>query len=70
MSKIFGFVIGLVWLIFAFLAFRRSAAGWSVEASGLGFWWGVIAVFLTIAAGAAIVGTVLHTRRGASRGAP
>lgn len=62
MKKIFGFVVGVVWLVFAGVAYRNSAAGWSGSHSDLGFWWAVIAVFLTIAAGAAIVGTVLHTR--------
>ena len=62
MKRIFGFVVGVIWLVFAFVAFRNSAAGWSGQHSDLGFWWAVIAVFLTIAAGAAIVGTLLHTR--------
>jgi hypothetical protein len=48
--------------VFAGVSFKNSAAGWSADASDLGFWWGVIAVFLTIAAGAAFVGTWLHTR--------
>lgn len=64
MSRIFGFAIGLVWLVFAFLAFRRSAQGWAMDASDLGFWWAVIGAFLAIAAGAAVVGTILHTRTG------
>lgn len=64
MSRIFGFVIGLLWLVLAFLALRNSLAGWSAGASDLGFWWAVIAVFLTIAAGAAVVGTLIHTRTG------
>lgn len=63
MPRIFGFVVGLAWLVLAFLAFRRSAAGWAMDAADLGFWWAVIAAFLTVAAGVAIVGTVLHTRR-------
>ena len=62
MSRIFGFLVGLVWLAFAGIAFANSAAGWSAAASDLGFWWGVIGVFLAIASGAAFVGTWLHTR--------
>ena len=62
MSRIFGFAVGVLWLVFAGVAFKNSAAGWSAQASDLGFWWGVIGTFLTIAAGAALVGTWLHTR--------
>ncbi len=62
MSRIFGFLIGLAWLGFAAGAFKNSAAGWSMDASDLGFWWGVVGVALTIAAGAALVGTWLHTQ--------
>jgi hypothetical protein len=62
MRRIFGFVVGVIWLVFAAVAFKNSAAGWSADASDLGFWWGVIGVFLTIAAGAAAIGTWLHTR--------
>jgi hypothetical protein len=62
MRRIFGFLVGALWLVFAVVAFRNSAAGWSADASDLGFWWGVVAVFLTIAAGAAFYGTWLHTR--------
>ena len=61
MRKIFGFVIGILWLGLAVGAFRNSMTGWTMG-SDLGFWWTVIAVFLTIAATAAIVGTWLHTK--------
>jgi hypothetical protein len=66
MSRIFGFLVGLVWLGFAGYAFTRSSEGWSGGNSDLGFWWGVIGAFLTLAAGAAVVGTWLHTRRSTS----
>lgn len=61
MGRVFGFAVGILWLLFAANAFQRSAAGWSMAASDLGFWWSVIGVFLTLAAGAALVGTWLHT---------
>ena len=63
MSRIFGFVVGLVWLAFAAYAFARSSEGWTAGNSDLGFWWAVIGSFLTIAAGAAVVGTWIHTQR-------
>lgn len=62
MKRIIGFVIGVVWLFMAFLAFRQSAGGWSEGHSDLGFWWGVIGALLTIAALGALVGTWIHTR--------
>lgn len=62
MSRIFGFLVGIVWLVFAGVAFRYSAAGWSADASDLGFWWGVVGVLLAVAAGGALLGTWLHTR--------
>ena len=63
MSRIFGFTVGVIWLVLAAVAFRYSEAGWSADASDLGFWWGVIGVFLTLAAGAAVLGTWIHTRQ-------
>jgi hypothetical protein len=62
MARIFGFLVGIVWLVFAAVAFRNSAAGWSADAGDIGFWWTVIGVLLTLAAGGALIGTWLHTR--------
>lgn len=62
MARIFGFLIGIVWLGLAFLAFRRSAAGWDAGYGDVGIWWTIIAGFLTIAALGALIGTWLHTR--------
>jgi hypothetical protein len=64
MSRLFGFLVGIVWLVFAGISFRNSAAGWSADATDLGFWWGIIGIFLTLASGTAFVGTWLHTRPG------
>jgi hypothetical protein len=63
MSRLLGFAVGIVWLVFVFVTFRRSAEGWAAGNSDIGFWWAVIAGFLTIASGAALVGTWIHTRR-------
>lgn len=67
MARIFGFLVGIVWIGLAFGAFRRSMAGWDAGQSDIGFWWAVIAAFLAIAAAGALVGTVLHTGRNATR---
>ncbi|HEX9885645.1 MAG TPA: hypothetical protein VGA70_04115 [Longimicrobiales bacterium] len=62
MARIFGFLVGFVWLGLAFGALRRSLAGWDAGQSDIGFWWAVIASLLTIASVGALVGTWLHTR--------
>ena len=62
MSRIFGFLVGTLWVAFAWYAFSRSSEGWSAGNSDLGFWWAVIGSFLALAAGAAVVGTWLHTK--------
>lgn len=62
MKKLFGYVIGVVWLGIAFGAFRTSARGWAEGHSDIGFWWAVIGSLLTIAALGALVGTTIHTR--------
>jgi len=62
MKRIFGMGVGVVWLGMAFLASRTSSAGWAAGHSDLGFWWGVIAGVLAIAAFGALIGTWLHTR--------
>lgn len=67
MARIFGFLVGIVWIGFTVGALRRSLDGWSAGQSDIGFWWAVIAGFLGIAAVSALVGTVLHTGRGAAR---
>lgn len=62
MARITGIVIGIGILAAAFLALRSSMAGWDAGHSDLGFWWAVIAAFLAISGGSAVVGTWLHTR--------
>lgn len=62
MARITGIVIGIGILVAAFFAFRSSAAGWSAGHADLGFWWGVIAVLLTLSGGSAVVGSWIHTR--------
>jgi hypothetical protein len=63
MARIFGLVVGAVWIVFTVIAFGRSAAGWSAGHSDLGFWWGVIGTLLSVATASALVGTWIHTRR-------
>jgi hypothetical protein len=63
MSRIFGIAVGVVWLVFVFIAFRTSGAGWEAGQSDIGFWWAVIGTLLLIASGGAVVGTLIHTRK-------
>lgn len=67
MARLFGFSVALIWTALTVGALRRSLAGWSAGQTDIGFWWAVIAGFLGIATLAALVGTALHTRKGAAR---
>ncbi len=62
MNRILGIVAGVVIGILAFRAFQNAADGWGAGHSDIGLWYAIIAGFLMIAAVAAIVGTILHTR--------
>lgn len=66
MKRILGMGVGVIYLGIAFGAFFRASAGWSAGYNDLGFWWTVIAVILAIAAGGALIGTWIHTRRAES----
>ena len=63
MKKALGFFAGLVLLALAAGAARTASLGWGGGHTDIGFWWTVIASFLTIAGLGALVGTVIHTRR-------
>lgn len=67
MARIFGFLVGILWIGFTVGAARRSLAGWDAGQTDIGFWWAVIAAFLGLAAATALVGTVIHTGSGAAR---
>jgi hypothetical protein len=62
MNRIIGMGIGVIWLGMAFISLTRANAGWATGYEDIGFWWTVIAVLLTIAAGGAIIGTWIHTQ--------
>jgi hypothetical protein len=66
MKRIFGIGVGLLYFVIAYGAYSRASNGWSTGHSDVGFWWTVIAAFLTIAALSAVVGTLIHTQE--SRG--
>ena len=62
MKRILGMLVGVGYFGMVAYAFNVSRTGSAAGHSDVGFWWMVIAVFLTIAALAAIVGTWLHTQ--------
>ncbi len=66
MNRIFGYLVGLVWLGLAYGAFQNSSNGWSAGQPDVGFWWSVIAGLLTIAALGALIGTTIHSRSSGS----
>ena len=62
MSRVLGMMAGAGILVLAFFAWGDSAGGWSAGNTDIGFWWSVIATFLTIAGLGTVIGTWLHTR--------
>lgn len=64
MSRLFGYAVGVLWLYFSFMAFRRSAAGWAQDHADIGFWWAVIGSLLGLAALVALVGTTRYRYQG------
>ncbi len=62
MSRVLGMMAGVGILIMAGFAGFDAAAGWSAGHSDIGFWWSVVAAFLTIAGVGTVIGTWLHTQ--------
>ncbi len=62
MTRVLGITVGVGILVLAGFAWGDSVAGWSAGHSDIGFWWAVIATFLTIGGLGAVIGTWLHTR--------
>lgn len=62
MTRVLGMMAGFGILVLAGFAFSDSSVGWSAGHSDIGFWWAVIAVFLTIAGLGAVIGTWIHTQ--------
>lgn len=61
MKRVVGIVIGIGYLGVATGTVLYSTGSWRAGHSDIGFWFTVIAGFLTIAGLAAIVGTWIHT---------
>lgn len=62
MKRLFGFGVGALYLVIAFAAFTRARTGWADGYPDIGFWFTVIATFLTIASLSAFAGTWIHTQ--------
>jgi hypothetical protein len=60
MKRSIGLVIGVIYVLFAFGAYKNGVDGWAGGHSDLGFWWTVIGVLLTIAGLGALLGTWIH----------
>jgi len=60
MKRSIGLFIGVIYILFAFGAYKTAMAGWSAGQSDLGFWWTVIGALLTIAGLGALLGTWIH----------
>ncbi len=64
MSRIFGFVVGAVWIVFALMAFGARSAGAAADQPDVVFWWTVILLGYAGAATVAIVGTIRYRPTG------
>jgi hypothetical protein len=64
MSRIFGFAVGVIWLLFTLMAVRAASISWSADQPDAGFWYAVIAAFLAIAMMVAVIGTLRHKYEG------
>ncbi|MDT8369274.1 MAG: hypothetical protein RQ745_08710 [Longimicrobiales bacterium] len=63
MNRLFGYLVGVLWLGLAFGAFQRGRAGGAEGFSDMVVWWTIIAAFLAIAGLGALIGTTLHTAK-------
>jgi len=64
MSRIFGFAVGVIWLLFTLMAVRAASISWSADQPDAGFWYAVIAAFLAIAMMVAVIGTLRYKYEG------
>jgi hypothetical protein len=64
MSRIFGYLIGVIWIGFTFMALGARAAGAEAGQPDVTFWWTVIGAVYALAATVAIVGPSGTGRRG------
>lgn len=60
MNRIAAYLVGVVWLIFTFMAFRAGAVGRAAGQADVAFWWTATALFLGVAAGVILIGTARH----------
>ena len=60
MKRTAGLFLGVIYILFAFGAYKTAAAGWTAGRTELGVWWTVVGVLLTLAGVSALVGTWIH----------
>jgi hypothetical protein len=63
MKRILGMGVGVFYVGLTWGALAKANAGWASGHGDLGFWWAFIAAFLAVAAGGALIGTWIHTRK-------
>jgi hypothetical protein len=64
MTRIAGILVGVLWLVFTFMALNQAAGGRAQGQPDVAFWWTVTAVFLGIAALVALVGSIRYRYEG------
>lgn len=63
-SRMAGLAVGAVIAVLALWALWSGMSGFRADQNDVGLWYTVAGVFLSISAGAVIVGTTIHTRGG------
>lgn len=64
MSRLFGFAVGAIWLVFTLMAFQAASQSWSANQPDAGFWYAATGVLLAIATLVAVIGTLRYRYEG------
>ena len=64
MTRIFGYVVGAIWIVFALMALGARSAGVAADQPDVVLWWTVILLGYLAAATVAIVGTLRYKPTG------
>lgn len=67
MARIFGFAVGVVWILFSIFAFRAGSAAGALDQPDGQFWWSFAAAIFLLAAVIAIVGTLRYRHEGPTK---
>ncbi len=64
MARIFGFGVTVLWTIFTLMALRAASIHSAADQGDAAFWYLIIGIFLALATGVALVGTLRYRPEG------